>query len=213
MGQEGVIAFGVFQALCQVMATYSKETRATGEFRHSDGSGMELADIWEITRMEVADEWQIIRNLQQVGWISLIDQQSATSVPPSCHQRATSVPENSGFVKGEGEGEGKGKGEVSCPQADGHVLGLLWNSVPKFGRQRSSKQKVVDEWKRIPKKDRPTTEQAITAMEAWKTCDEWTREDGQYVQGLHLWIKARKWESAPVVEKSTVEEGINVRTF
>ena len=108
----GVQAFGVFIGLCQAMATFPKEVRARGEFVNSDGSGMELADLWEVTRMELAGNRQILELLEKAGWISLINQQSATSVPPSCQSPATFMPKNSGFVKGEGEGEGKGEGKV-----------------------------------------------------------------------------------------------------
>ena len=207
-GKDGIVAFGVFQALCQVMATYSKETRASGEFRHSDGSGMEVADIWEITRMKVADDWQIIETLKEVGWSSLVTQQSATSVPPPCHPPATSVPDNSGIVKGEGKGEGKGKGkgEVFCPQVDDkQILSQLWELAPKLSRQRSSKMQVWDEWKKIKKPDQPTLEELLAAIDAWKQCDHWTKEDGEYQQGLHLWIKRMRWQDLPETSTTNTE--------
>jgi hypothetical protein len=101
--------------------------------------------------------------------------------------------------KGEGKGrEGKGKEQDSCPQADEKALLLeIWNLAPSKSRTRSSKKKVFDAWKRIPKQSRPTPLDLITAIKAWSACEDWTKEGGQYAPGLHLWIKDQKWEDLP----------------
>lgn len=112
-GQQGVISLGVFQALCQIMGTLSKDIRKSGILANSDGTGMEVADLWEITRIEVADLTRSIELLEKVKWITVenedVKEGSAGDVPPICHPSAGSVPNNSGFVKGEGEGEGEGE--------------------------------------------------------------------------------------------------------
>lgn len=110
-GQSGVIALGAFQALCQVMGTLSKDTRKSGILANSDGTGMEVADLREITRIDSADLEGSLKLLEKVNWLAIenkhIKTDSASVVPPICHQSASVVPENSGFVQGEGEGEGE----------------------------------------------------------------------------------------------------------
>jgi hypothetical protein len=100
----------------------------------------------------------------------------------------------------EGKGrEGKGKERNICPQAD--VLAKLWEESPPVSRTRSSKKQVADEWKKIPAKDRPGESQLIEAIRKWSRCEDWRKDDGQYLQGLHLWIKNRKWEVDPLGEQ------------
>ena len=124
---DGLLALGVFSALCQLMATRSKDTRKTGTFAHSDGRPMTLDDLLELTRLD-RDCFEIaIPILVEIGWISLISaatrhdtgttpaeaqhnspqlpqlQDVSENLPPSCHLHPA-------FVKGEGEGEGEGEG-------------------------------------------------------------------------------------------------------
>jgi hypothetical protein len=205
-GSVGVAALGVFQALCQIMATLPKETRESGKLTNSDGTGMEVADLWEMTRIQVADLEQGLELLEKVGWLALINQQSASDVPPPCHLPATSVPENSGFVKGEGEGEGEGEGVSDSPppvasDETREFLTTLWGLSPTISRPRTSKKDVSAEWKRIPAKDKPEKEAVIKAYRAWLKCEAWTKDGGQFVCGLHLWIKKRQWENVPTVKR------------
>jgi hypothetical protein len=101
--------------------------------------------------------------------------------------------------KGERKGrEGKGKEQDSCPQADEKALLLeIWNLAPSKSRTRSSKKKVFDAWRRVPKNARPTPLDLITAIKAWASCEDWTKDGGQFAPGLHLWIKDQKWEDLP----------------
>ena len=77
------------------------------------------------------------------------------------------------------------------------MLEEIWKLSPSKSRTRSSKKKLDDEWKKIKKADRPEPETVISAFQAWLKCDEWTRDGGAYVPGLHLWIKNRQWENIP----------------
>ena len=52
-GTDGVIALGVFQALCQVMGTLGKSIRKTGMLVNSDGSPMDFEDLAEMPRLDV----------------------------------------------------------------------------------------------------------------------------------------------------------------
>jgi len=40
-------------------------------------------------------------------------------------------------------------------------------------------------------------EEKRLALEAWKKCDHWQKSGGEFVQGLHLWIKNMQWENIP----------------
>lgn len=70
----------------------------------------------------------------------------------------------------------------------------IWNEAPKKSRERSSKRQVDTEWRRIPKKDRPTIEETVAALKAWKGSEKWSEG---YAEGLHLWIRNRQWENIP----------------
>lgn len=77
------------------------------------------------------------------------------------------------------------------------LLLALWNSAPEKARRRSSRKQVFDAWKKIPKNKRPDKNTAIDAIEAWGECEDWTKDDGNFVQGLHLWLKNEKWIDPP----------------
>jgi hypothetical protein len=88
----------------------------------------------------------------------------------------------------------------SCPLPDEkekETLLALWENSPKWSRQRSSKKMVVNEWNKIKRSERPTEDELIKAIKAWSNCSEWKRDGGQYAQGLHLWVKAQRWDSLP----------------
>jgi len=91
------------------MAALPKETR--GKFINSDKTGMEPADLWEITRTQPADFIPAFHALISVGWVFIEADRvaegnkttcylSATDLPPICHSHPT-------FHKGEGEEKGK----------------------------------------------------------------------------------------------------------
>ena len=210
-GSHGVVALGVFQALCQVMGTLEKSTRKIGFLANSDGSGMEVADLWEITRIKVVDLERSLQLLEKVKWLSIdtedVKEESATSVPPPCHPSATSVPKNSCFVKGEGEGEGEGEeediGSASC-LATPDVLAEIWKMVPQVSRTRSSHVKVKKAWGKIKVADRPSLETLTDALASWNLTEKW--QEG-FAEGLHIWINDRQWENIPQSESSMSPTG------
>ena len=51
--------------------------------------------------------------------------------------------------------------------------------------------------KKIKKKDRPEKQAIVNAIQAWNKCDDWKKEGGSFVPGLHLWIKNEKWLDLP----------------
>ena len=81
----------------------------------------------------------------------------------------------------------------------------LWAVATPLARERSSRQEVEEKARRLGSK-RPSIEVAVGAYERWKQCDEWRKDDGEYVPALHRWIQRRKWEDAPAAKASTRPE-------
>ena len=98
----------------------------------------------------------------------------------------------------EGKGTGKGKERNNtCPQADGGGLGSFWASYPKTGKERSSKAQVTAAWKKIKAGERPSAETLLNSLEAWKGCEQWLKDSGQFIPGTHLFIKNQLFDSPP----------------
>lgn len=131
----------------------------------------------------------------------------------ACGTRDPRVDHASGACPGGREGKGKeGKENIVRKNSDEEVaetpeliktdfskeiLEEIWKLSPSKSRTRTSKKKVWDEWKRIKKSNRPDRDTVISAFHSWLKCEEWTRDGGAYVPGLHLWIKNRQWENVP----------------
>ena len=81
--------------------------------------------------------------------------------------------------------------------ADQKLLKAVWEIYPQVGRGRSSKKQVATEWKKIKKTDRPTQEAIVESLKGWIACHEWQRDNGQGIQGVHLWIKNERWDNTP----------------
>lgn len=70
---------------------------------------------------------------------------------------------------------------------------LLWSITPRMGRARSGKEKVLKAFHNL-KAPKPSIEQLVSAMELWVQSPDWIKENGQFVPGLHVWLKDRKFE-------------------
>lgn len=168
----------------------------------------------------------ILRNLESTGEITTKssrkgtvvtvvryeDYQSSTSEPTS---KPTAKPTPPATTLKEVEEEKNTMSDQASPAENGvlelieeantdpetdpesEFLEALWNASPGKSRNRSSKKEVKQEWRRIPKKDRPPFETVMESLLDWVRCPDWTKEGGKYATGLHRWIKACKWESSP----------------
>lgn len=87
--------------------------------------------------------------------------------------------------------------QLGGPAAPATGLDLLWDAAPPKARERSSKQKCRIAFNKIPKAERPTVADMIAAIKLWARCDEWKKDAGQFVPGLHRSIDARFWECPP----------------
>ena len=76
-------------------------------------------------------------------------------------------------------------------------LDILWAAALPMARQRSSKHRCRVAWNRLPAKERPPLEIALSALRLWNRCEQWSASDNLYAPGLHRFIAERMWESLP----------------
>ena len=93
-------------------------------------------------------------------------------------------------------GDSVGAKAPTCP-SEPDMIERIWPDYPKKGRERSTRAKARAAWQRIPKGKRPEPETILDALRGWKKCDEWNRDHGAYVPGLHIWIKAEAYLDPP----------------
>ena len=95
--------------------------------------------------------------------------------------------------KEKGKGKENGRSNIVSDETKSTLLNL-WNNSPAKARNRSSKKKVSEAWKKIKTSDRPCSQQLVEAIKAWSLTEDW--QNG-YAPGLHLWIKDEKWQDLP----------------
>lgn len=167
-GSEGLAALGVFQALCQLMATLPRAARVRGAFVRENGQPMTMRQLSLKTGI-AEDLLESATNLlasPEVSWVEkrAICHPSAGDVPPSAENLppsagsceslepggsatnlplpATSLPENSGFVQGEGEGEG----EVHSLSLGIEIPPVSLEAAISRGAEMMISSKVVISW-------------------------------------------------------------------
>lgn len=96
---QGMMAFGVFHAICQLSATLGKSVR--GRLKNTDGEPMEIEQIATLLRLQICHLSAALEILTdpRIGWLRWVE--IPDDLPPVCQSHP-------GFVKGEGEGEGEG---------------------------------------------------------------------------------------------------------
>lgn len=91
--EAGILAFGVFQALCQAAATFPKGKR--GRFEKSGGKPMSIRQVAALIRMPentVSDALQLLVS-EEVGWIKL--DPNPDCLPIESHSDPTALPSES----------------------------------------------------------------------------------------------------------------------
>lgn len=68
----------------------------------------------------------------------------------------------------------------------------IWNCTPRMGKQRSSKKDLQTSWNSVNPK--PQINIVLESLEKYSKSPEWEKDNGQYVPGIHRWVKSRKWE-------------------
>lgn len=89
------------------------------------------------------------------------------------------------------------KAKITDKPAPETGLDLLWAAAPAIARTRSSRVACRTAWNRLPRAERPRVAVAVEALKAWARCEEWKKDDGQFVPALHRWIKEQKWLDVP----------------
>ena len=82
----------------------------------------------------------------------------------------------------------------------------VWSNTPKMGKSRSSKAKLT---KAIDKAD-ANRDQIMMGLRAWLDSDDWKKDDGQFVQGIHIWVNDCKWENPPP-KKNLYDQGKSLK--
>lgn len=201
-GAAGLMAFGVFRAMCQALATLPKKTRIAGRFTNSDDSPMDVDDLAELTRIDSDMIAEALPLLEQIGWIASENGTDTDDLPEACQSRATScgqsasrVPKNSGFVKGEGEGEGEDPPTPRRGNADDDLLDKFWKAYPRKGRERArSREAVRKAWRKVKASERPSESILLRSVALWEKSDHWQQG---FVCGAHLFIRDKMWLDAP----------------
>jgi len=81
----------------------------------------------------------------------------------------------------------------------------LWDMFPPMARTRSSKADFWTQYRLAANK--PPHADLVRSVALWTRCDEWTKNNGQFAPGAHLFFKNRKWESEPVMYSPTRQKG------
>jgi len=74
-----------------------------------------------------------------------------------------------------------------------------------MARQRSSKAEVRKHIGELGSR-RPTLDDMVASYRAWLKCEDWVKDDGQFIMGLHRWVKGGKFEHAPEPAGKPAEE-------
>ena len=69
--EDGVLSLGLFQALCQSMATLPIDVRKTGTFFRTSMEPMDLDDLIELTRAPFESFEIALPLLSQIGWVEM----------------------------------------------------------------------------------------------------------------------------------------------
>ena len=112
LGEQGVLAFGVFIAICQWSATRLPLVR--GVLSRNDGSELSIAALSRHVRMDESIVTTCLDILQrpEIGWICGEITESATNLPPICRASATNLPAACHKDKDKGKEKVKDKGRT-----------------------------------------------------------------------------------------------------
>lgn len=89
------------------------------------------------------------------------------------------------------------KGVPADADAGGVAPGFdeLWAMAPKRGRERSGRPQALKAYRVALSK---ATHVAIKAgLALWLTSETWTKDGGQFVPGLHIWLQRELWAEQP----------------
>ena len=139
-GAAGVMAYGVFQIICQWSATCLPPIR--GNLCRNSGEELTIRQLSMLLRVEVDVLEPAIELLlrPEIGWLIKTQgsEQRQTETGRNLPPTADVLPPISRFVKGEGEGEGEG--EDSRPDSrspDMETAHFIWNLIQDLQPDRT----------------------------------------------------------------------------
>jgi len=72
---------------------------------------------------------------------------------------------------------------------------LFWKSYPQTGRTRSGRDKAWVIWKRLGLEKH--SEEILVSLEVWNRNEKWLKDGGQFIEGVHIWLKDGRWKDPP----------------
>lgn len=153
--------------------------------------------------------WELLNHAKYRRMASKEDSKEATAQRVRRHrERNATVTVCNAIVADQrdiAEAEADTKAEAKTPplismsdKSDGNgaaseTIETLWKEFPSKSRERSSKKQVADEWRKT--KNKPTLGEVLAAIMTFKGGQKWTKDNGEYQEGAHIWIRNRQWES------------------
>ena len=81
-------------------------------------------------------------------------------------------------------------GKVEFPE----TLERFWEAYPRAGRIRSSRKKVLVEWKKLADVD---PDFFLESLRLWNDSPEWQKDEGKFVLAADRYIRERKFDDPP----------------
>lgn len=131
--------------------------------------------------------------------LALREQQGANALPTS----DSSIKNDTGTGTGTGSKDLKTKPLSAAPTVlEGFAK--FWSEWPKSTRKVGKDQCAV-KWK--AKGCEEIADQIIAALEAFKACDEWQKEGGQFIPAPLVWLNQCRWEASSALVADGQTEG------
>lgn len=194
---KAMMAFGVFQALCQLSATFPSKAR--GSFKNSDGEPMELQQIAMLLRLEIChleEAFEILTD-KRVGWLRWVGDadESATHLPPICHP-------SPGFVQGEGEGEVEGtererEADAAARDLDRTIERQAQHIVRQYARQEKTMTAIEIVAKHLRDGADPAAMEAGTRAISAKIATLPSGTYNRYVPSAESFFIKKRWADDP----------------
>ena len=214
-GEKGVVAYGVFVAICQWSATCKKDVR--GSLCKNDGTPLTVRQIAARVRMplEIVSESVALLTDPEIGWLIEDSEKRATNLPPAntansaakpafedggLEESASCLPMSAddlpGLCKDKDKEKDKEKKNTGAKIASKKFVRPTIEQVREYCQERNNgidPEQFVDHyeangWKR-----------GNTSVKDWKAC-------------VRTWEKRRRDEQRPKAPRQDAAAGRHVRT-
>ena len=175
-------------------------------YRHA----MEILKKCEFGAFKGANKGTVATLLPQ-GIFSIEDDTGAstgaTEGPSRGHQGATNIQgykdtreQEEGlcpqlFPEKEPKAAKEPKANKSKAEVVDELAKAIWGEYPQIGRTRSSKSQLKEAIAKLS--PMPSVSDVTTSLSLWKKCDQWTKQEGEFVPAVHRFVKDRKFDDPP----------------